>query len=40
MGAAINKLRALTHGQYANAFFKDAETGVKVYVKIVLEKEG
>jgi methionyl-tRNA formyltransferase len=40
MGSAIDKLRALTHGKYANAFFTDAETGAKVFVKITLEKEG
>jgi methionyl-tRNA formyltransferase len=40
MGSAINHLRALTHGKYANAFFIDPETGLKVYVKISLNKEG
>jgi len=40
MGVAIDKLRALTHGNYANGFFIDPETGVKVYVKISLKKEG
>jgi len=39
MGQAIDKLRALTHGNYANGFYTDAETGKKVFVKIVLEKE-
>lgn len=39
MGAAIDKLRALTHGNYPNAFYTDAETGAKVFVKITLEKE-
>lgn len=38
MGSAIDKLRALTHGNYANAFFTDPETGDKVFVKILLEK--
>jgi methionyl-tRNA formyltransferase len=39
MGEAINRLRALTHGKYNNAFFIDPQTGSKVYVKISLEKE-
>ena len=39
MGEAINYLRALTHGNYPNAFFVDSETGAKVYVKISLQKE-
>ena len=39
MGMALDKLRALTHGRYVNAFFIDPETNSKVYVKIVLEKE-
>jgi methionyl-tRNA formyltransferase len=39
MGAAIDKLRALTHGNYANAYYTDAETGKRVFVKIMLEKE-
>ena len=34
----LNKLRALTHGAYKNAYFLDEE-GNKVYVKVVLEKE-
>lgn len=33
----INKLRALTHGNYANAFFKDID-GNKVFLKIELTK--
>jgi methionyl-tRNA formyltransferase len=33
---AINRLRALTHGDYSNAYFID-ELGHKVYVKIALE---
>ena len=40
MGEAINHLRALTHGKYANAFFLDPETGSKVFVKISLERQG
>jgi len=39
MGDAIDTLRALTHGTYANAYFIDPLTGSKVYVKISLEKE-
>ncbi|WP_299714639.1 dTDP-4-amino-4,6-dideoxyglucose formyltransferase [uncultured Tenacibaculum sp.] len=35
MGEAINKLRALTHGSYKNAFFID-ESNNKVYVSIDL----
>lgn len=35
----INRLRALTHGAYKNAWFIDPETGRKVYVSIQLEPE-
>lgn len=35
----INKLRALTHGDYKNAFYIDSFTGKKVYVKMTLEFE-
>lgn len=34
----INKLRALTHGHYANAYFLD-ENGMKIYVGIELRRE-
>jgi methionyl-tRNA formyltransferase len=34
----INKLRALTHGNYANAYFID-DFGNKVYLKLELKKE-
>lgn len=34
----IDKLRALSHGNYDNAFFYD-RNGTKVYVKITLKKE-
>jgi methionyl-tRNA formyltransferase len=34
----INKLRALTHGNYANAYFFD-DFGNKVYLKLELKKE-
>jgi len=37
-GQTINKLRALSHENYNNAFFKD-ENGQKIFVKIYLEKE-
>lgn len=39
MKEAIDKLRALTHGDYKNAYFYD-QKGNKIYVKIKLEKEG
>ena len=39
MGKALDKLRALTHGEYANAYYIDPETNSKVYVKIILEKK-
>lgn len=35
----INKLRALTHGDFRNAFFIDPQSGKKVYVSINLEFE-
>jgi methionyl-tRNA formyltransferase len=34
----INRIRALTHGEYRNAYFID-ETGKKVFVRIILEPE-
>ena len=34
----INKLRALTHGDYANAYFTDEE-GKRIFVKIELKRE-
>lgn len=39
MQEAIDYLRAMTHGDYKNAFFIDKDTGKKVYVSINLEKE-
>lgn len=36
-GEAIDKLRALTHGDYKNAYFYDKKTGRKIYVSIDLE---
>lgn len=37
MGQAIDRLRALTHPPYRNAFFVDPVTGRRVYVQISLE---
>jgi methionyl-tRNA formyltransferase len=34
---AIDKLRALTHGEYKNAWFEHPVTGQKIYVSIQLE---
>ena len=39
IGECIKLLRALTHGKYPNAFYIDAESGKKVFVKILLEPE-
>lgn len=39
VGETIDLLRALTHGQYKNAFFFDPQTGKKVYVSISCEVE-
>ena len=38
MGKAIDRLRALTHGEYKNAWFSHPETGEKIYVSLNLEK--
>lgn len=38
MGSAIDRLRALSHGIYKNAYFYDKE-GNKIFVKIELSKE-
>ena len=35
----IDKLRALNHGEYKNAFFIDPKTGKKIYVRLDLSKE-
>lgn len=35
----INKLRALTHGKFKNAYFIDKETGDKIFIGIQLERE-
>lgn len=37
LGDAINMLRGLTHGKYANAYFIDS-VGSKVFVKMQIEK--
>ncbi|MGB0918891.1 MAG: dTDP-4-amino-4,6-dideoxyglucose formyltransferase, partial [Flavobacteriales bacterium] len=37
VGDTIDQLRALTHGEYQNAYFFDPKTGKKVYVSIRLE---
>ncbi|CAM3209509.1 dTDP-4-amino-4,6-dideoxyglucose formyltransferase [Mycobacterium intermedium] len=37
-GAFLNRLRALTHDEYRNAWFVD-ESGRKVFVRVVLEPE-
>lgn len=39
VGKVIDKLRALTHGSYSNAYFIDEKTGKKVYVGIQLKPE-
>lgn len=37
---AIDKLRALTHGSFKNAYFIDEKTGQKVHVQLILTPEG
>ena len=39
MEEAIDYLRALTHGEYMNAWFKDPATGKKIFVKLSLYPE-
>ncbi len=39
MREAIDYFRALTHGEYKNAYFIDPKTGKKVFIKIQLEEE-
>lgn len=39
VGKVIDKLRALTHGSYSNAYFIDPKTGKKIYVGIQLKPE-
>ena len=38
LGNFLNRLRALTHGDYRNAFFYD-ENGSKVYVRVSLDRD-
>lgn len=35
----INKLRALSHGSFKNAYFIDKETGKKIYINIQLQAQ-
>jgi methionyl-tRNA formyltransferase len=39
VGKVIDKLRALTHGNYSNAYFIDQKTGKKIYVGIQLKPQ-
>jgi len=39
VGKVIDKLRALTHGSYSNAYFIDEKTGNKIFVGIQLKPE-
>ena len=39
VGETIDRLRALTHGDYKNAFFIDSETGKKIFISIELTEE-
>lgn len=36
---AINRLRALTHGSFKNAYFIDPQTGVRVWIRVELERD-
>jgi methionyl-tRNA formyltransferase len=36
---AINRLRALTHPPFKNAYFIDPETGKKVWISVLLQKD-
>ena len=38
-GEAIKKLRALTHGEFRNAYYFDPETHKKIYISINIEEE-
>ena len=35
----IDRLRALTHDEYNNAYFIDRKTGKKIFIGIILKKE-
>ncbi|MPN17989.1 dTDP-4-amino-4,6-dideoxyglucose formyltransferase [bioreactor metagenome] len=37
---AINRLRALSHGEFRNAYFIDKESGDKIYLDLHLTQEG
>ena len=39
IGDFIDKLRALTHGDFNNAYFFDPESGKKIFVGIKLKPE-
>ena len=39
MGDCIKKLRALTHGDFKNAYFLDSDTGKKIFVSLKLKPE-
>jgi methionyl-tRNA formyltransferase len=39
MSAFIDRMRALTHGDFKNAYFVDPETGKKIFIKIKLDPE-
>ena len=39
LGNFVNKLRALTHGDFKNAYYTDSQTGEKIFVRIELERE-
>jgi len=38
-GQFIDRLRALSHGRFDNAFFVDEKTGEKIFVRIMLTRE-
>jgi methionyl-tRNA formyltransferase len=39
VGDLINRLRALTHGDFNNAYFIDPSTGKKIFIRINLKPE-
>ena len=39
IGDFINRLRALTHGNYDNAYFIDSKTNKKVFIGVRLKSE-
>lgn len=39
VGETIDRLRALSHGDYKNAFFIDSETGKKIFISVQLTEE-